>query len=267
LPPDVASALAGAADRLGPFGRQIQWYEELSSTNDLATALAARGAREGAVVVAEMQRAGRGRLGRTWHSPPGAGLYFTIVLRPEAHVMPLITIAAGVAVAEGVREATGLMTLLKWPNDVYVGGPTTAAGAGRKLAGILAEAGSSTDGSAHVVLGIGINVREAAYPLDVAGRATSLEGELGRTIDRGAVLAGCLAAFASRYDDLRRRRGSDVVAAWRQSAAPLLGRAVEWDERGGVRRGVAQDVDENGALIVRTSAGAVTLVAGEVRWI
>ena len=274
-PPEFAAALASAADRLGVFGRQVLWYAELSSTNDLAAAHAEHGAHHGAIVIANAQTAGRGRQGRTWHSPPGAGLYVSIVLRPEARVVPLLTLAAGVAVADGVRTATGLTTVLKWPNDVYVGspsfslgpGPSTPLGPGRKLGGILAEAGTSPAGVSYVIVGVGLNVRPAAYPPEVASRATSLEGELGHEVARGPLLAECLAAFAGRYDDLQHDRTGAVLLAWRAYAMPLFGRAVEWDDRGRVRRGVAEDVDATGALVVRTGQGTLRVIAGDVRWI
>jgi BirA family biotin operon repressor/biotin-[acetyl-CoA-carboxylase] ligase len=254
LPPDLAAALARAADRIGPFGHHVHWYAELRSTNDLAATLAERGADEGAVVIADAQTAGRGRHGRVWCSPAGAGLYVSVVLRPGARVLPLVTIAAGVALVEGIRAATGLTANLKWPNDVYV--------TGRKLAGILAETSSN-----GCVLGFGINLHGAAYPEDVAARATSLETELGRDIDRAMLLVECLAAIAARYDDLRRERATAVLDAWRTYARPLLGRAIEWDSPEGVRRGTAVDVDASGALLVRTAEGMAQVIAGEVRWI
>ena len=132
-----------------------------------------------------------------------------------------VTIAAGVAIADAIQAATGLDTTLKWPNDVFVGG--------RKLAGILAEAGSSPTGVQHVVLGFGVNVLPAAFPPDVASRATSLEGELGRPIDRGLLLNTCLDHLASRYGDLHQGRIMSVVDAWRARAAPMLRRRVEWE--------------------------------------
>jgi len=140
VPEDIAEALAGAGKRLGPFEGRLSWYEQLSSTNDLAALMAEHGAAEGCVVVAHAQTSGRGRMGRSWASPPGAGLYVSAILRPARDVTPLITIAAGVAVADGVQVATGLSPCVKWPNDVYVGP--------RKLAGILAEAGGAGDGAA-----------------------------------------------------------------------------------------------------------------------
>ena len=223
--------------------------------------MAERGTPEGRVIVANAQSAGRGRHGRSWASPPGAGLYVSTVLRPPPHALPLLTIAAGIAVAEAIQAATGLVTDVKWPNDVYAHG--------RKVAGILAEASSSSDAAAiqHVVVGAGINVMPAAYPPEIAGRATSLEVELGRGVDRGLLLAEYLSALAARYQDLLDRRGDAVVRAWRARAASMLGRRVEWEGSGATREGVALDIDDTGALLVRTSAGAVRLAAGEVRWV
>lgn len=254
LPDDLAAPLARAAERLGRFGTAVRWYAELASTNDAAAARAEAGAPEGALVLADAQTAGRGRHGRPWCSPPGAGVYASVVLRPHAAAVPFVTIAAGVALAEGIRAATGLATALKWPNDVYV--------SGRKLAGILAEAAPS-----HVVLGFGVNLRPAAYPPEIARRATSLEGELGREVDRGVVLVECLAALAAQYERVQAGRCGAVLDAWRVHARPLLGRPVEWDDHGGARRGVAEDVDASGALVVRTDAGPVRVISGEVRWV
>ena len=260
MPPDLATALSEAAGRLGVVGRQVQWYAELASTNDLAAAFAERGAREGLVVIAGTQTAGRGRQGRRWCSPAGAGLYVSVVLRPHARALPLVTIAAGVALADGIREAGGLTVALKWPNDVYHGGG--------KLAGILAETGSGEgpQGEPHAVLGFGINLRRAAYPPDIAARATSLEDEAGREMHQGVVLAECLAAFAARYDDLQNDRTGALLDAWRAYARPLLGRPVEWETGGKIVRGVAEDIDASGALLVRTHSGTVRVIAGDVRW-
>lgn len=259
VPADVAEALARLRSRIGAFANQIVWYPEITSTNDVAAQLAERGAAEFTVVAADAQTTGRGRHGRVWASPAGAGLYVSIVLRPPSYVSPLLTIAAGVAISEGILRSTGLGTQLKWPNDVYVGN--------RKLAGILAEAGSSAAGAPHVVIGCGINVTPAAYPPDVASRATSIEFELGRSVDRGLVLAECLAALAARYADLNGGRAADVLAAWRTRAALTFGRRIEWDGGHGVRMGVAENVDAAGALLVRTDSGIERLISGEIRWI
>ena len=258
LPDEFLEPLACAADRLGLFARQMLWYQDVPSTNDLAAALAERGAREGCVVVANAQSAGRGRHGRSWASPPGAGLYVSTVLRPAEHALPLLMIAAGVAVADGIHIATGLVPDLKWPNDVFV--------SGRKVAGVLAEATSSAAGT-YVVLGFGINVSPAAYPPGVADRATNLEGELGRAVDRGLLLAECLCNLADRYQDLASGRGDVVVEAWRGRAASTFGCKVQWNDAGGALEGVADNIDENGALVVQTNTGLTRVTASGVRWV
>jgi BirA family biotin operon repressor/biotin-[acetyl-CoA-carboxylase] ligase len=258
LPSEFADPIVRAGSRLGRFGNHILWYAEVSSTNDVAAVLAERGAEEGTVVIADMQTAGRGRHGRAWASPVGAGLYLSAVLRPRETALPLLTLATGLAVAEAVHAATGLDPSVKWPNDIYLGA--------RKVAGILAEAGSSAAVIQHVVLGIGINVGAAAYPPDVAARATSLESELGRMVDRGLLAAECLAALAARYGSLQQGDTAVVIDAWRQRAASTFGRTVEWETEGICHRGVAEGIDGDGALLVRTESGPERVISGQVRW-
>lgn len=258
LPVDLAEPLAGAAGRLGPFGTQVYWYPEVSSTNDIATSLADRGAPEGVAVAANAQTAGRGRHGRRWSSPAGAGLYVSTVLRPERALAPMLTVAAGVAVADGIESATGLGVQLKWPNDVCVDS--------RKLAGILAEASSVGGALPYVVVGFGINVMPAAHPRDIAARATNVEEELGRPVDRGLLLVECLCALARRYADLREGRAHEVMASWHRRARAILGRRVQFDGGGGLCEGIAEGIDEEGALIVRTPGGTVHVISGDVAW-
>jgi len=261
VPDDVAEAMAMAGDRVGRLGCHARWFAEVGSTNDEAIALANRGAEEGWLVGADSQSAGRGRHGRSWSSPPGAGLYLSVVLRPPSHAASLLTLAAGVGVAEGIQAATGAEPRLKWPNDIYLvsSGP-------RKVAGILAEGGTSGARVDYVVVGIGINVRQAILPPEVAARATSLEDELGRPISRGAVAAAVCAGIWRQYQKLIAEGGEDIVAAWRTRAVGTFGRAVEWDSGGVTCRGVARDVDSDGALVVETELGSTRVVAGEVRW-
>jgi BirA family biotin operon repressor/biotin-[acetyl-CoA-carboxylase] ligase len=259
LPDDLATALAVAGDRVGIFTRQVLWYAEVGSTNDVAATLADRGGPEGTLVVADAQTAGRGRHGRAWASPAGAGLYISIVMRPAAHAIGLLTIAAGVALADGIQAATGLQPQLKWPNDVYIDG--------RKLAGILAEAGSSSAGVQHVIVGCGINLMPAAYPPEVAVRATSIESELGRPIDRGLLLVECLAALHLHYRELQSNSHAMVIDRWRDRAVSTFGRRVEWDVAGVTRHGVAEDIDDTGALLVRDGTTRARVISGEVRWL
>jgi BirA family biotin operon repressor/biotin-[acetyl-CoA-carboxylase] ligase len=228
---------------------------------DVAADLVREGAREGVVVVADEQTAGRGRLGRTWSSPPGAGLYLSLVLRPphdaERRVVSLVTLMAGVAVHAAVHEATGLVTELKWPNDVMVGR--------RKLAGILAEGSALGTPEQAVVVGIGINVLRSSHPPDVADRATSIEEELGRPADREALVETVLAAIASRYTRLRDGDGDGILRAWRAAAPSAVGARVQMVDGG--KQGVTAGVDTAGALLVEMGQGIERVIAGELRWL
>lgn len=240
----------------------VHYFSEVDSTNDVALSLAASGAAAGTAVVADAQRAGRGRRGRSWFSPPGAGLYASIVLRPASGAtLSLITLAAGVGVAKALAAQTALPIELKWPNDVVIGRPW------RKLAGVLCEStgvGARVDA---IVAGIGVNVRTAAYPLDIADRATSIEAELGRAVERDALTSDCIARVVEAVRSLDEGGAPAMLAAWRGLARAGLGGArVCWQNTAGVHRGAARDVDSDGALIVETEAGVERLVAGEVRW-
>lgn len=261
VPDDVAESMAVAGERVGRLGCRVTWFADVGSTNDEAIALANRGAEEGWLVGANSQSAGRGRHGRSWSSPPGAGLYLSVVLRPPSHAASLLTLAAGVGVAEGIHAATGAEPRLKWPNDIYL-----ASSGPRKVAGILAEGGTSGTRVDYVVVGIGINVRKAILPADVAARATSLEDELGRPISRGAVAAAVCAGIWRSYQELIAKGGENIVAAWRTRGVGTFGRGVEWDAGGVTCRGIARDVDSTGALVVETDQGLRHVVAGEVRW-
>ena len=143
VPEEFARALTATVSRRGTFGSPFYFFLETGSTNDIAAALAENGAPEGTMVLASSQTAGRGRFGRAWFSPPGAGLYLSMVCRDE-RAAPFLTLTGGVAVAEGIRNATGLPVHIKWPNDIVVEG--RRADARRKLAGILAEATSAPMG-------------------------------------------------------------------------------------------------------------------------
>jgi BirA family biotin operon repressor/biotin-[acetyl-CoA-carboxylase] ligase len=226
---------------------------------DVASKLAHEGAAHGVVIVADEQTAGRGRRGTTWVSPPGAGLYFSFIARPgrategAASTLPLLTLAAGVGVRDGIKIATGLAADLKWPNDVIVDR--------RKLAGILAEGVAIGSPDQAVVIGVGVNVQPAAYPPEIAARATSLEGELGKAVERDTVLTEILIALGDRLATLERRPG-DILQAWRAASPNAIGTRVEWDGKHGTTAGI----DDGGALLVKTAAGVERIIAGELRW-
>jgi BirA family biotin operon repressor/biotin-[acetyl-CoA-carboxylase] ligase len=272
LPREIADALLLRREELGEFGRTPVHYAITSSTNDRAAELAIAGAHEGTWVMADEQSAGRGRRGRAWASPPGAGLYVSIVFRPQrdqhADATSLLTLMAGVAAARGVRAASGLQPTLKWPNDLVIEPGSVSAGAPtstsrfRKLAGILAEASATGGELQFIILGIGINLTPAAYPPDVAARATSIEGELNRPADRAQVLIEMLAALATGRRQLLEGRAAEVLHAWRALSPSCPGRRVRWQSQVGTTAGI----DDTGALLVKTPSGVERIIAGEVEW-
>jgi BirA family transcriptional regulator, biotin operon repressor / biotin---[acetyl-CoA-carboxylase] ligase len=265
LPEELRAALATSAERRGPFGQPAVFFSETGSTNDVAAAMAEQAAPEGAMVVALAQTAGRGRLGRAWFSPPGAGLYVSVICR-NAMVAPLLTLAGGVAVADGIRGATALPVEIKWPNDIVIP-DSTAPGRRRKLAGILAEGSSGANGLQYVVLGFGINLRPAPYPASIATRATSIEAELGRPVEAGAILAETLSVLNEQVTALAHGQSERVLARWRAMAPTSVGGAVEWTADGHVHRGTTAGIDDDGALRVRRGPAVDRIIAGEVVWL
>lgn len=272
VPADLSHAIARGAERLGRLGSPLIYLPSTGSTNDVGATLAAAGAAEGMTVIADQQTAGRGRRGHEWFSPPGSGLYVSVLVAPARAIceperaLQLVTMTAGLALAEGIEAQTGLRADIKWPNDLYV--------ERKKLAGILAEGVASDDASGRsaaarlprVVLGYGINVQPAAYPRALRDRATSVESELGRAIDRPELFVATLAALASRYDDLLAGKFDVILDAWRARARGASGASVEWEAPSGPSSGVTCGVDRDGALLVSTHGAVERIVSGEVRW-
>jgi BirA family biotin operon repressor/biotin-[acetyl-CoA-carboxylase] ligase len=267
LPVDIRDAIARVASG-APWATRLVHRHEVTSTNDVAAELAQQGAPEWTTVVADLQTAGRGRGGRTWHSPEGAGLYVSTVLRPDrdarARAVQLLTIAAGVGIAEGITRATGLEVRLKWPNDVVAG---FGGARPRKLAGILAEAHGHAAVPAWVILGYGINLRDASYPDEAARRATSLEAELGRVCDRGLLLACTLSGVESMYRLLLDGGDGRVIARFRELSPLSSGAPVRYQTAAGWIDGRADGVEPDGALRVRSAGGIEQVRSGAVEWL
>ena len=235
---------------------------ETDSTNERVLALARDGAPAWTAVVADSQTAGRGRGGRAWASPPGVALYFSVLLRPALapDALPLATLAAGIAVAEAVRERTGLPAGLKWPNDLLVNG--------RKAAGILCEAEAGAGGApAAIAAGIGINVNTpaGALPARPIFPATSLAAEAGRAFDREALLQGCLAALRRAVARLEGPDGAAATIARFNELDALRGAAVAVAlPDGTTARGTVRGAAPSGALLLDTPAGPREILAGSV---
>jgi BirA family transcriptional regulator, biotin operon repressor / biotin---[acetyl-CoA-carboxylase] ligase len=256
-PPLDGPALAASLTRDSGLWRSLEVVPEIGSTNAALVAAAAAGEAEGAVLVAEHQVAGRGRLDRVWTSPPRAGLTVSFLLRPDVPAarrgwLPLLT---GVALAEAVGEVTGVRASLKWPNDLL-------ALDGRKLAGILAE--SSGTG---VVVGVGLNVSTTADELPDTG--TSLSGVTGATVDRAPVLLAFLRAVERRYRRWTAALGdpvsSGLAADYLAWSSTVGSEVVVSLPDGSTLEGTARAVDWDGRLVVATPEGQVELASGDVR--
>lgn len=236
---------------------RILRYESLPSTNTEVARLAQQGAEEGLTIVADEQTAGRGRLQRSWSSPKGAGLYCSVLLRPSlaADRWPLLTFVAALATGDALLEASAVKTDIKWPNDLLAGE--------RKICGILAEAIDTPAGRA-VVLGIGINLTDDAFPHELANVATSVARE-GRRPEREAILAALLKALARWYVLLHEPEGAEkIVAAWASRSSYAAGKLVQVTNGDEVLQGVTCGVENDGALRLETAHGLQLIRAGDV---
>jgi BirA family biotin operon repressor/biotin-[acetyl-CoA-carboxylase] ligase len=238
---------------------KILRFESLPSTNTELARMASEGAAEGAAILAEEQTAGRGRLQRAWSSPRGAGLYFSVLLRPTIAPSdwPLITFVAALAVGDALSEAAGVQTDIKWPNDLLSGE--------RKICGILAEAIETPAGRA-VVVGIGINLTQSAFPEELVDVATSVSEVTGQQPERETILAALLRALSRWYSLLSEPGGREkIVAAWSSRSSYANGRLVRVSNGDEVWQGTTCGVEHDGALRLNTTNGEMKLVrAGDV---
>jgi BirA family transcriptional regulator, biotin operon repressor / biotin---[acetyl-CoA-carboxylase] ligase len=231
-------------------------FESLPSTNTELARLASEGAAEGLAIMADEQTSGRGRLQRAWSSPKGAGLYFSILLRPaiRPNYWPLITLMAALAVGDALREACELSTDIKWPNDLLSGE--------RKICGILAEAIETPAGRA-VIVGIGINLTQNAFPAELANLATSISEATGRQPDREVILTALLQSLSCWYPLLT--QPEEIVAAWSRRSSYAAGKLVQVSNGNEVLQGTTCGVEPDGALRLQTTSGEIKLVrAGDV---
>ncbi len=240
-------------------GKPVCFYEELGSTNLQAKLDAENGAREGTLIVADMQTAGRGRRGRAWSSPPGANVYFTLILKPDFQVelASMVTLVTGLAVAEGIRATCGLEARIKWPNDIVVNG--------KKVCGMLAEMSAERDFIHYVVMGVGINVARQDFPAEIAQTAACLEQECGCAVSRAEIIVNVMKIF-EKYYDMFRRDGSlaGLLERYNGMLAGKDGEVRVLDPKGEFR-GISRGINSTGELLVEREDGAVEAVyAGEV---
>ena len=207
---------------------------------------------EGTVVIAEAQTQGKGRAGRTWHSPQG-GLYMTAILEPTRNT-GLIPLMAGVAVAETIKYELGLEALLKWPNDILIDC--------KKLGGVLVESAWSRGKAKNILLGVGINVNNRLPP--ELPEATSLSSEFSENVSLDQFTNALLEGLSQRIK-LLEKKSEDLIQAWRSMASTLSKPVEVIFDSGDSVRGIAVDLDGEGALLVKTALGVKRIVSGSIR--
>ena len=240
-------------------GRPVNWYDVLDSTNLQAKMDAERGAGQGALVVADMQTAGRGRRGRAWSSPPGTNVYFTLILKPELapDKASMLTPVMGLAVAEGIRRSCGLEALIKWPNDIVING--------KKVCGMLAEMSVEQNYIHYVVIGVGINVGLQEFPEEIADTATCLAKECGGSVPRAELVANIMRAFEEYYALFIECGNLHKLKKQYDRLLVNNGGEVQVLDPKGEFRGIARGINELGELLVEKEDGSVAEVyAGEV---
>jgi BirA family biotin operon repressor/biotin-[acetyl-CoA-carboxylase] ligase len=238
-------------------GRDIQVFERTTSTNDVIEKLARDGVKEGAVVFAESQTKGRGRLGRKWLSPERKGLWFSILLRPDLRPQETtqLTVASATALRRAIQNVTGLSPEIKWPNDILVGG--------KKVAGILTELSAELDRVKHVILGVGVDVNLGAgeFPPELRKLATSLKIESGRAVSRPELAAAILRELDFDYARICAGKFTAVADEW-EAHCTTIGRNVTVQIGGRKLRGRAESLDDDGALLLRTEHGRLEPITG-----
>jgi BirA family biotin operon repressor/biotin-[acetyl-CoA-carboxylase] ligase len=264
--PHLGYRLTGLPERLVPeeirfhlktrdLGRRVFIFPSTDSTNRVALDMGRKGAPHGQAILAESQTAGRGRLGRTWNSPAGKGIYLSVILRPKLELAQVskLTLAAAVAAAEAL-EAAGIKNVqIKWPNDILI--------KSRKICGILTEMVAEADRVECVILGIGINVNSAQA--DLPSHATSLKLEAGKAFDRSLLVAELLNRLEERLSQVTGRSWEAVRAAWNQRSA-VKGKSVKVTTLSEAVQGTAQGLDPSGALLVKTREGVKKVYSGDV---
>jgi BirA family transcriptional regulator, biotin operon repressor / biotin---[acetyl-CoA-carboxylase] ligase len=244
------------------FEARLHHFYKIGSTNAAAMNAAAEGAAEGTVFLAEEQTAGRGRGAHTWHSPRSTGIYCSVVLRPllapsDALVLSL---AAGLAVRAAVQQVDARVPVdLKWPNDLQV--------SGRKFCGILTEMNAEATRVRYIVVGIGINVNQAAFPAELSGQASSLRLATGSEWSRVELTAALLKSLDRDYRDLLEKpyARTSILRCFAENSSWVSGKAVRIEENGGGFEGTTEGLDERGFLRVRTAYGVRTVLSGTVR--
>ncbi len=241
----------------GKFWKKILFYESIDSTNELAMSFSIKkGFDTGIVIIADSQSKGRGRLGRRWISPPGVNIYMSIILKPEIEPKEanILTVLTAVACALAIRKTTGLSVSIKWPNDIEV--------AGKKLGGILTEVRSEPDRIKIAITGIGINVNieKKGFPPEIKSIATSIRNETGEYHSRSRIIIQILKEFEDFYKGLKRDGKGPLIETWKELSS-IIGKNVRVTAGKETISGFAEDIDEEGMLLLRISSGVIKKIS------
>jgi len=241
------------------FGKKVYSYRKVGSTNVLGFRLAETKAEEGTLILADEQTKGKGRMGRSWYSPPGLGLWMSLILGPDIPPFkaPGLSICAGLALAQAILEITGIEAKIRWPNDCLIDG--------KKVGGILLELSAELDRINFVIVGIGVNVNHSAkdFPKSLAQTATSMKIKLGKDISRLALLTSFLERFERIYLSFK-KKGLSPQREMIRSFSSLFGKKVTVKCGKEKIEGMAKNIDENGSLVIKTKKGEKVVTAGEV---
>jgi BirA family biotin operon repressor/biotin-[acetyl-CoA-carboxylase] ligase len=241
------------------LGKEVLCYRTIGSTNNLAFRLAESGAQEGTLIVADEQTKGRGRMGRNWYSPPKLGLWMSLILRPDIppSKAPSLSICAGLALAQAIGEITGLDAKTKWPNDCLLNG--------RKVGGVLLELSAELDRINFMIAGIGVNVNHqfGDFPKNLSAIATSLRIESGNDVPRVKLLSAFMEKFEAIYLDFK-KNGLSPQRSLIKKFSFHLGTKVTVKYGREKIEGIAEDIDDNGSLIIRVGKEKKVVTTGEV---
>ena len=239
------------------MGNKIFVFETIDSTNACARTLGDIDTPEGAVVFADFQTNGRGRLGRMWISEPESNLLFSVLLRPavKAEMAGLLTLYASAAVARAIEHCVGESVECKWPNDLLLHG--------KKFCGILLENSFQPSGLGYAIVGVGINVNQRTLPAEITGKATSLARETGKEYDRKQVLQAVLTEMDALYVSAGKGDFSRVVSEWTKRCL-MFGKGVKVQQHDHTIEGTALRLNNDGGLIISSSGGELAVYAGDV---
>lgn len=240
-------------------GREVTYFDLTDSTNTQARFLAEEGAPHGTLVVAEKQEGGKGRRGRSWESPAGSGIWMSLLLKPEMNPMnaSMLTLIMALAAEKGIRETTGLQSMIKWPNDLVLNK--------KKICGILTEMATDQMEIKYVIIGIGINVAQTEFPEEIKATATSLFLESGERVPRSKIIGGIMKAFEEYYEKFMETEDmSGLIDEYNEKLANMNNEVCILAPTGDFR-GVSTGINKTGGLMVRLEDGSETeVISGEV---